>query len=174
VIKSVLAATLFASALGAQAPTPPTPCAQDPNFRQFDFWVGEWEVTPKQLPAGAPKPKSRVEKILNDCVIFENWLPPQGAGGKSFNIYNRTTKKWEQTWVDGSGSVVHFSGEVRDGNMYYTTEGPGPNGQTRRGKMTFFRISADSVRQLWEASTDDGKTWTTAFDGMYVRKPASP
>jgi hypothetical protein len=28
----------------------------------------------------------------------------------------------------------------------------------------------DYVRQLWEQSTDDGKTWNTVFDGHYRRK----
>jgi hypothetical protein len=59
--------------------------------------------------------------------------------------------------------------------MYYTSMSVGPNGQQQQGRMTFFRVSADSVRQLWESSTDEGKTWTTAFDGMYVRvAPAKP
>ena len=28
----------------------------------------------------------------------------------------------------------------------------------------------DYVRQLWETSTDDGKTWAVAFDGQYHRQ----
>jgi hypothetical protein len=28
----------------------------------------------------------------------------------------------------------------------------------------------DRVRQLWESSDDGGKSWTVAFDGLYVRK----
>lgn len=155
-------------------PAQPTPCAADPKFREFDFWVGEWDVTPVGIPAGRPKPQSRIEKILADCVILENWMPANGPGGKSFNIYNRARQQWEQTWVDGSGQVVYFTGHVRNGNMYYTSSTPLPNGGTQLGKMTFFRVSADSVRQLWEQSTDNGKTWSTGFDGMYVRKPGSP
>lgn len=159
-----------AQSAGNARPTQPLPCAQDPKFREFDFWVGEWDVTPVNLPAGRPKPQSRIEKILADCVILENWMPPGNPGGKSFNIYNRAKQQWEQTWVDASGAVVHFSGHVRDGNMYYTSTTPLPNGATQLGKMTFFRVAADSVRQLWEQSTDNGKTWNVGFDGMYVRK----
>jgi hypothetical protein len=171
----VLISLAVAGPIAAQtpAPQPPTPCEQDPNFRQLDFWVGEWSVRPAAAPANAPAsalPQSRVEKILNGCVIFENWLPPGGAGGKSFNIYNRIKKQWEQTWVDGTGSVVHLTGELKDGNMVYRSEGPGPNGIVRQTRMTFFNLGPDKVRQLWESSTDSGKTWTVSFDGMYTRK----
>jgi hypothetical protein len=27
------------------------------------------------------------------------------------------------------------------------------------------------VRQVWESSTDGGKTWTVAFDGTYTARP---
>jgi hypothetical protein len=37
-------------------------------------------------------------------------------------------------------------------------------------KLTFFPISPDTVRQLFESSTDGGKTWTPGFDARYVRK----
>jgi hypothetical protein len=146
------------------------PCEFNPAYQQFDFWVGEWEVTPVGAPPNAPRPQSRIEKILNGCVILENWMPPGDAGGKSFNSYNARTQKWEQFWVDGRGSVIHFTGEVRDGNMYYTTESTAPNGTRILGTMTFFDLGPDRVRQLWEQSTDGGKTWSVVFDGMYHRK----
>jgi hypothetical protein len=155
----------------APVPTPPRPTACDqPEYRQFDFWLGEWEVTPVGAAPNAPRPQSRIEKILNGCVILENWMPPGGAGGKSFNIYNRQTQKWEQFWVDSSGSAIRFTGEVRDGNMYYTTESTAPSGGKTLGRMTFFNLGPDRVRQLWEQSRDGGKTWSVAFDGMYNRK----
>lgn len=150
------------------------PCEFDDNYKAFDFWVGEWTVLTAGVPANTPPaslPQNRIEKILNGCVILENWMPsPTAGGGKSFNIYNSTTRKWEQFWVDSVGTVVHFIGEVRDGNMYYASESVGANGQKNMSKMTFFNQGPDRLRQLWERSTDGGKTWTVAFDGMYMRK----
>jgi hypothetical protein len=166
-------AVLRAQSAASNAPAPPqqVPCEQDPNFRQFDFWVGEWDVTPSTLPAGRPRPQSRIEKILNGCAILENWMPVAGAGGKSINVYNRALKKWEQTWVDGAGNVVHFTGEApREGSMVLASDGMGPGGKRMVTKMTYTRIATDSVRQVWEQSSDGGKTWTTSFDGVYVRK----
>jgi hypothetical protein len=37
-------------------------------------------------------------------------------------------------------------------------------------KLTFTPNADGTVRQFWEQSTNDGKTRTVAFDGLYVRK----
>lgn len=173
-----LLAAIFAPVAAAQTPPPsqqpqqppPSPCKTQPEYRQFDFWVGEWDVEVKGAPAGRPKPRSSIQLILNDCVVLENWMPPNNAGGKSFNLYNRVTKKWEQTWVDGTGGTIKFTGGLQGANMHYTSESTRPDGTTQLGRMTYFPVDKDHVRQLWETSTDGGKTWTVAFDGMYVRK----
>ena len=48
----------------------------------------------------------------------------------------------------------------------------GPDGTSQRvlGPHDFFNLGPGPVRQLWEQSTDEGKTWTVAFDGLYVRE----
>jgi hypothetical protein len=70
------------------------PCKFGPEFRQFDFWIGEWSVvTAKgEMPAG----DSRIELSLGDCVIVENWTSKNNLyAGKSYNVYNVTEKRWE-------------------------------------------------------------------------------
>jgi hypothetical protein len=37
-------------------------------------------------------------------------------------------------------------------------------------RMTYIREDPDGVRQTIDTSTDDGKTWTKTFDGLYVRR----
>ena len=164
---------LAAATQDATAPkaTPAAPACSTPEHLQFDFWVGDWDVTMSGKRAG----ESHVERILGGCVIFENWTGAGGGEGKSFNLYDATRKRWQQTWVDASGGLIEFYGELRGGNMCYTTESPtrGPDGQLRKtlGRMTFFP-QGPGVRQLWEQSVDGGKTWTVAFDGLYTRKLA--
>lgn len=156
--------------LGArpQTATPrQTPCRSRPEYRQFDFWVGEWDV---QNPQGQPAGTNSVQLILGDCVLLENWTGARGGQGKSFNVYNAATGKWQQTWVDNSGNVLELAGEYRDGQMRFTGETPGRGGAKTLERLTFTRISADRVRQFWEQSADGGKTWTVAFDGTYIRK----
>ena len=144
------------------------PCAADPNYRAFDFWIGEWDVQPTGAPRAASGATSRIERQLDGCVIQENWEPPSGGNGKSFNIYNRVTKRWEQYWADASGTITHYVGEFRaDGNLYYEAD---QFGTTNKLRMTFFNQGPDQVRQLGHASTDGGKTWTVSYDLTYVRK----
>jgi hypothetical protein len=35
--------------------------------------------------------------------------------------------------------------------------------------MSFTPNSDGTIRQLWESSADEGKTWTPLFDGIYRR-----
>jgi tetratricopeptide (TPR) repeat protein len=142
-----------------------TPCDGSPDNAEFDFWIGEWDV---QTPQGQHAGNSSIQKILGNCVVLENWSGG-GLDGKSFNIYNRGLKKWQQYWVDTSGRVTVYTGELVDGEMRYLAEAGLQNGPQAR-KMTFSKLGPDKVRQLGEMSTDGGKTWTVAYDLIYVRK----
>jgi uncharacterized protein (TIGR02246 family) len=144
------------------------PCGAKPEYRQFDFWIGEWEVQAGGKRAGT----NNVQLILGDCVIFENWTGAGGMTGKSFNIYNTAKGKWQQTWVDSSGSVLELYGEFKDGAMRLAGERPAPNGGKIIDRLSFFPLEGGRVRQLWESSKDDGKTWGVVFDGLYVRRKA--
>ena len=149
----------------AQQPARQTPCLTAPEHRQFDFWVGDWQVfTPQGQLAGT----NRIERVTDGCIILENWMAAGGGSGKSFNYYDRNDGKWHQLWIGSTGGVIHFVGEFKDGAMRYTTTTT-TNGAKVLGRMTFFP-QGDKVRQLWEQSNDEGKTWTVAFDGTYVKK----
>lgn len=142
------------------------PCVFQAEYKQFDFWVGEWDVTMMGQPAGT----SSIQRIEDGCVIFENWTGVGGGTGKSFNFYDSGLRKWRQVWVSSNGGVLDFFGEYADGQMRYTGETQGPAGTKVLQRLTFFNLSPDRVRQFWEQSTDSGKTWTVSFDGLYVRK----
>ena len=147
------------------------PCAGDPNFHAFDFWIGEWDVQPTGAARGplGSGSTSIIERQLDGCVIQENWLPIGGVGaGKSFNIYNSVTKQWEQYYVDSRGTITLYKGVFKnDGNLYYEADQFGTPNKLR---MTFFNQSPTQVRQLGQMSTDGGKTWTVSYDLTYVRK----
>ncbi len=161
---SLVMVAAYATSANAQKNAP---CKSRPEYRQFDFWVGEWDVlTPQGQTAGT----NSVQLILGDCVLFENWTGAKGGHGKSFNLYNAAAGKWQQTWVDNSGSLLELYGEYKDNQMRFTGETNAPGGKKTLERLTFTKLSDDKVRQFWEQSTDDGKTWTVAFDGMYIRK----
>lgn len=148
-----------------------TPCENDPGYRAFDFWIGEWQV---ETPNNPTKSASSIQKILGGCVILENWYgggmnAGPGTTGKSMNYYTPATGKWKQVWVYDTGAIAEYEGEVRDGAMHYKREFE--QGQAHAvARMTFTPIEGGKVRQLIEQSLDEGKTWTTQFDGIYARQ----
>lgn len=166
-LASLRADARFAQVL-AQARHNAEPCADRPESRQFDFWIGDWDVT-SNLNAGAPAGKSHVELIIGKCVIFENWTG-RGGSGKSFNAWNADLGCWQQNWMDDSGGVTNYTdGRLVDGAMRFLAEKKDAQGRWQKHRLTFFPLGPDEVRQLGEHSDDEGKTWTTDYDLDYRR-----
>jgi hypothetical protein len=94
-----------------------------------------------------------------------------GVTGKSLNIYDAVDRRWHQTWVDNSGSLLILAGQRVDRNMVMALTGQSPTDPkaTVLQRITWTPADDGSVRQLWELSSDAGKTWTVLFDGHYVR-----
>ena len=168
--KIFLTATLIAY---LQSSTAQKPCSL-PVFRQFDFWVGEWEA---YGPKGNKGGDSKISIILDSCIILEEWTSAnvqQGLryAGKSFNTYNTATKQWQQTWVDNTGGTTEYlRGDGSDGKIiFYADKVVGPQGKVFMRRLTFTKLNNDKVRQFGERSDDGGITWTTEYDLEYRRK----
>lgn len=141
------------------------PCKYEAKSREFDFWIGEWEVSAR----GQKMATSSIQLILGSCVILENYTNG-GYTGKSFNYFDAAAGKWHQTWVDAFGGATEFTGEFKDGAMRFEGESHQLNGTKSLQRMTFTPLEKDKVRQLGETSTDGGKTWTVSYDLLYERK----
>ncbi|HSP14087.1 MAG TPA: hypothetical protein VLV78_04985 [Thermoanaerobaculia bacterium] len=141
------------------------PCKLAPEFRQFDYWLGEWDVE----IGGQIRARSSIQLILDDCVIFENYTDFRGYAGKSFSLYDATTKKWEQRYVDTTGALHHWTGGLQDGRMvfFWKTQ---QNGKDSLLRMSYDKEGPDRVRQKIDTSTDDGKTWSPGYNGLYIRR----
>lgn len=166
---SLIALALLAGPATAQtaaSAAAPSACAA-PEFRQFDFWVGRWDV----YPTGQEKlvAHSLIERLYDGCAIRENWMPLKGGGGGSLSNYVAREKGWRQTWLDSSGARVEFTGGWNGVAMVITGDWPGAvtPGQDALVRMTYTHNPDGSVRQFGEASTDGGKTWTPNFDFTY-------
>jgi hypothetical protein len=139
------------------------PCRSAPEYRQFDYWLGEWDVEVSGAP-GASTSTSSIQLILDQCVVFENYTAGNYTG-KSFSSWVAADKEWKQHYVDSGGTSSDWSGHLDNGRMVFLSRGAG--GLQR---MTYSKEGPDRVRQFIEASSDDGKTWSPTFDGMYVRR----
>ena len=167
---SLLILLVFATNAQAQDPDakPPVPCST-PEYRQMDFWIGDWNVT---NPKGKIVGTNRIDQILGTCVVMENWEGRGGSVGHSFNIYNSQNKRWEQTWVDNGGNVIYFHGtwDEEKGQMVYFSETVTKKNEPLLYRMIYTPNDDGTVRQFWEASLDAAQTWSTLFDGVYSKK----
>jgi hypothetical protein len=164
---ALLAATLPAPA-PAQQPARPPACTSA-EHHQFDFWIGDWEVT---LPNGKHAGTNRIEPILTGCVLRETWSGAGGMHGTSYNIYDASRHRWHQTWVDDGGNLLGLDGAFQGGKMVLTGEQKDTSGTTLQ-RITWTPSGNGEVRQLWEASSDGGKTWAVQFDGRYRKRGGS-
>lgn len=158
-------------------PTPPAPCSAI-EHGEFDFWIGEWTVTQNGQPAGT----NSIRRIDTGCALLESWTSAaNNFTGHSLNFFDRGDGAWHQVWVDSGGTVLRLTGGLEDGPeidegtriqvMVLRGTSTGASGQEVHNRITWTPQNDGSVRQHWEAS-EDGETWTTAFDGRYVRTEA--
>jgi hypothetical protein len=149
-------------------PSRPAPCTA-PEYHQFDFWIGNWDVydaTGKTLQG-----TNEVTRVLGDCVLQEHWAGSQGGTGQSFNVYDAARKVWHQTWIDDHGGLLVLEGTFVRGKMILSGEKPTQGEQpAHTDRITWEPLEDGVVRQLWETSNDHGKTWKVAFDGRYKRR----
>lgn len=144
------------------------PCVYNERARDLDFWIGNWDVYNK---AGQYSGSNRVESELGECVIHENWTSPvSGLNGQSFSTYDPAIGKWRQTWVDNQGATYMFVGELVDGAMVFSRASENAEGDTILTRMTLAPLEDGKIHQFGQNSMDNGKTWTTNFDLIYMRK----
>lgn len=165
----ILCAAFPASAQTAAPAPAPAPACSASEYRQFDFWVGDWDVF--QTGSSKPVARSLIERLYDGCAVRENWMPLTRPGGGSLNSFTPSDRKWHQVWVDSQGSWVAFSGALAAGSMVLQTEPSDPDESITR--MTFSPQDDGSVRQLGEVSKDGGKSWVRSFDFTYRRRDSA-
>lgn len=137
-------------------------------YHQFDFWLGHWDVY--KYGTDTLVGESRIETIIDSVGLLENYKTTRGAyQGKSLNKYNPEKKRWEQYWIDNSGLTLFLAGGIEEGKMVLSDEETNAS-STTINKITWEKLKGGTVRQTWTTSTDKGKTWKLAFDGIYKRK----
>jgi hypothetical protein len=141
-----------------------TPCA-DGAYRQFDFWIGDWDVFDVERPAVIVA-HARVESILNGCVLHEVYQGLDGHKGESFTIYDSTRDTWHQSWVNDHGYLLTIEGRLRGGAMILEGVDHLPNGKVRQVRGEW-RSHDEGVREVAARSVDGGTTWVPWFDLVF-------
>jgi len=144
---------------------PLKPCTL-PEYRQFDFWIGEWNVEAPTSPGVVSH--SRITMINDGCTVLEQYSTPTGYAGSSLNFYDSTRKVWHETWIDNQGGALFLEGGLDGKSMVMATN----TDPQQINRITWTPLEDGRVRQHWESTNDAGKTWSAVFDGYYSRVPS--
>jgi len=154
--------------LGAGAAMPQPSAAKSacgaPEFHQFDFWIGDWDVADA---GGKPVGRNRIAAVQKGCALTEQWEGKGGVSGTSLNAWDAERRRWHQTWVDSTGGLLLLEGGLVDGKMVLSGTANDASGAPARQRITWQKLPDGRVRQTWESSVDGGATWTMVFDGYY-------
>lgn len=153
----------------------PKPCSSA-AARQFDFWLGEWDLTwPAEQTGGEPGDTgtgtNRLDRLFGDCAIEENFSTSDGRfQGRSLSVYDEEAGLWRQTWVDSSGGYLVFSGGLVGDEMELRTAAVERNGESLVNRMVFSGITTDSLTWHWQGSRDGGQSWNELWTISYTRR----
>lgn len=144
------------------------PCEHQEGFRDFDFWVGEWDVHTADGQLAGSNSITREER---GCVLVERWTSASGGTGMSINYLDKTTDEWVQVWNAEGGAQINIRGGITDegmaleGTIHYVG-----NGTTAPFRALWTPLADGRVRQYFEQSNDGGETWVPWFEGFYTRR----
>ncbi len=89
-----------------------------PEYKQFDFWIGDWSVF--EINTTTVAAYVRVKPILDGCVLHEQYEGMDGHKGESFSLYDASRKVWQQSWVTNRGELLVIRGRMKNGEMVLT------------------------------------------------------
>ena len=144
------------------------PCVHQDGFRDFDFWIGEWDV---HVANGTLAGSNVIKAVERGCMLTEHWTNVNGGTGMSINYFDKSSDKWVQVWNAEGGSQINIRGGLTDDGMalegYIHYVG---NGTTAPFRELWTPLPDGRVRQYFEQSNDGGQTWAPWFEGFYTRK----
>ncbi|MEL6557767.1 MAG: hypothetical protein AAFQ94_06250 [Bacteroidota bacterium] len=140
------------------------PCLSNEKSRLFDFWIGKWNVIASGRKAGI----NVITRATGGCAIHESYTTSGAYSGQSINFLDPEDNLWKQYWVGSSGDVYSFSEvESTTGKIVFLAKSTVSENETWT-RLTFTHdLDKDEVTQLFESSSDLGKTWAPGFNGLY-------
>ena len=163
----ILAGAASVSSSAQTAAPNAAPCG-GAEYRQLDFWIGEWTVS--DTAKGSHVGTSRIEPVMGGCSIKESYSAPDAPGGAyagtSYSSFDRNDGKWHQFYVDVNGNANWFVGGLHGTDVVLIATVRG--GALQR--MTYRRHADGSVEQIGVISTDNGRSWQPGYDYTYRKK----
>ncbi|WP_420552491.1 hypothetical protein [Tenacibaculum aiptasiae] len=143
------------------------PCSS-PEYSQFDFWVGNWNVydTKKNLIG-----TNNIIKLSNACAIQENWVSKTSKSkGTSYNYYNKSDNSWNQLWVDNTGFSLELKGQYDANKMVLKSKLIKSQNGDFYNQITWTKNSDGTVTQIWDYIDKNHKKIKEVFKGIYKKQ----
>ncbi len=151
------------------------------EFRQFDFWIGEWDVLlrmiqPDNTWRDSVGAKVNIHRILDGKAILELW-DSGPIKGFSLRYFDPEQKKWMLylSWPrNNASSISQLAGEFRHGRGEFYSGPALGDASARISRYTFCDITPNSLRWDDAFSGDGGKNWRNNWIMEFSRTaPAS-
>lgn len=168
---ATLASQAVAADAGVQASTAP-------EFHQFDFLLGQWQVKGEvkvsglvALIHGTPKLAGRWKAWRNpDSKRIEDELRLTDTSGNplssvhSTRTFSHDENCWKITGLDVlDGHAQTSTGYWQDGEMVMIGGGTDHEGRRYQSRTHFNAITSTDFRMVQDRSYDEGKTWEMAY-----------
>jgi hypothetical protein len=143
------------------------PCESEPEARDFDFWIGRWEV---REPDGTLVGTDTIEKRDGGCSIVERYEGAGGSSGTSVSFYVPSRGEWRQVWTGSGGTLFDITGKLVDGSMKMEGQVEYVDGnRVVAFRGTWTQAADGRVRQRLEEFDLGAQTWIVWFDGFFRR-----
>lgn len=171
----------------AQTELPPASACPDARSRQFDFWIGEWDVLNRHRRPESDDPvwyetgtaTARVQPVVGGCAIVERWdgmLTFDRVMGFSVRAFDPAREVWDLVllWPSANRPVfAHFAGEFRHGRGEFVAGSVDSHDRPQITRITFADVGPDALRWDLALSGDSGITWRTTWIMEFTRRSAT-
>jgi hypothetical protein len=148
--------------------TPTSASCSGAEYHLLDFWIGDWDTFEADTPGGTSVARAHVSPIAQGCAIHELYEQGDGLIGDSILSYDPVRKAWQQTWVTNRGSIMVITGNFKDGMLVLEGDVHLMDGRSVTQRITW-TAQDKGVRESAVLSKDGGKTWTPAFDVLFLK-----
>ncbi len=162
--------------------------SEDELRRQFDFWLGEWDVvnrfwSAEQGEARVPGAKLWVYETLDGDALVEHYRGSNWQGndilGFSVRAYDPDKEKWVilLNWPAANAPFWTMEGGFHHNRGEFFGETTTPDGATRINRYTFSDSLPGFYRWDGSFSLDDGVTWahpSYIMEGVLRDESAEP
>src|SRR5262245_39034563 len=140
-----------------------------PEYRQFDFWLGDWDTYEVVGDTSTSIARASVTPIAGGCAVHELYEQTDGLIGDSILSFDPVRKTWQQTWVTNGGTLMVLTGAFKAGAVTLQGEYHSGSGKHLPHRITW-KVEGTGVRESAVLSKDGGKTWEPAFDVLFKKR----